>query len=349
MTLGPQEPSAAALQAFLETALPDRSGTEVTGFHEISSGWESDVYAFDLRSDAQQGSEPEALVLRVYPGVDALEKSEREFKALRRLHRTGYPVPEVLLLVQAPSPFGRPFLIMERAPGHGMWHETFNGPEARQRARFQLFCQLFVALHRIDWRRLVDKGDISFESDPYVFVDRFLALFRTYIERFQQPGYEPVLAWLAARRDAVPCDRPTGIHWDFHPENILLAEDGSVTVIDWTGFEVSDPRFDLAWTMTLVGSQEGEGVRRRILEAYASIAGHQIEEIAFFEVVAAARRLASVTISLAAGAEQLGMRQGAETMMLRHRGPLSKVYARLQTLTGIRVPEVDQLLQGVSV
>lgn len=332
------KPNPSSLQDFLGRTWPERAGAEVADLHEISAGWESDVYAFDLIHDGER----DRLVLRIYPGEDAWNKSAREFEAIRRLHGVGYPVPEVYLLARTSSPYGKPFIIMERVDGHGMWHETFHGPEAQQQERMELFCRLFVQLHSLDWRALTD-DDLPGTAGPYGAIDRYLGLIWGFCERFGQPGYLVLMDWLSAHRDAMACERPAPIHWDFHPENMMLRADGSAVVIDWTQFEISDPRFDLAWTMMLVGCAEGEGVRERILGTYERIRGCPVREIEAFEVVACAKRLASVTMSLSAGPEALGMRPGAGEIMRRQLPALVRVYERLQILTGLRVPEVDQL------
>jgi aminoglycoside phosphotransferase (APT) family kinase protein len=235
---------------------------------------------------------------------------------------------------------------MERVPGDPMWAETFHGPEAKQRANFDLFIRLFTRLHALDWRDLVEDAATPFVENPYFFVDYWLDRFRSFIVQLSQLGYEPVLDWLAARRETVPCHRPAPIHWDYHPDNILLTETGSATVIDWTQYELSDPRFDLAWTMTLVGSGEGAEVRERIRNRYEAIVGKQLQGMDFFEVFACAKRLGSVTISLAAGAEQLGMRPGAEASMRRQIPALGRVYERLLHLSGTPISEVEALLSG---
>ena len=341
-----------ALETYLRGGVPECQDAEVVDFREISAGWESDVYAFDL---ARNGSR-EPLVLRIYPGQDAGAKAGREFDAVRRLHDVGYAVPAVLRLEQSDAPLGKPFILMERIDGHGMWRETFSGPEDQQRSRFELFCRLFVQLHALDWRALTDVLPVPFPENPYAFVEHYLGLLRAYIDRFGQPGYLPILDWLLARRDGMACERAAPIHWDYHPENVLVRADGSGVVIDWTQFEISDPRFDLAWTMVLVGSQEGGEVRERILRTYEAMSGRpqpggrqqpggrRVHNIEPFEVFACAKRLASVTISLSAGAEALGMRAGAEEMMRGHFPALSRVYERLQALTGLRVPEVEAAL-----
>ncbi len=328
------------LAAYVTGVVPSYRDAQVVDFHEISAGWESDVYAFDLVREGDR----EPLVLRIYPGQGADTKAAREFDAVRRLHNVGYAVPAVLWLEQDAAPLGKPFILMERINGHGMWRETFSGPEDQQRSRFELFCRLFVELHALDWRALTDDLQEPYADNPYVFAEHYLGLLRAYIERFGQPGYLPILDWLLTRLDGMACERPAPIHWDYHPENILVRADGSGVVIDWTQFEISDPRFDLAWTMTLVGSQEGDAVRERILQTYEAMSGQPVRNIEPFEVIACAKRLASVTISLSAGAQALGMRTGAEEMMRHHLPALSHVYERLQAMTGLRVPEVEAAL-----
>jgi len=334
----------ARLQRYIRTTLPEHGKAEVVGLKEITSGWETDVYAFDLT--AKNISEPLPLVLRAYQGQDAREKSALEFGALRRLHSVGYPVPKTLALALEDSPAGRPCIIMERIAGHGMWRKTFQGPEEQQRMLFALFLRLFVQLHQLDWHDLVDDTNPPFLSNPYHFVDAALALYRGLSAQLGVTSYVPVVDWLDARRDLVPCRRPAPIHWDFHPENILLCEDGSAVVIDWSQYQISDPRFDLAWTMTLVGSQERGNVRKRILSTYEELTGEVVEQIEVFEVFACAKRLASVTISLTLGAEALGMRAGSAEMMLKMLPAMARVYARLQEISGLRIPDVEELLKA---
>ena len=47
-------------------------------------------------------------------------------------------------------------------------------------------------------------------------------------------------------------------------------------------------------------------------------------------------------VSLTAGAEQIGMRPGAEERMKSQIEPARKVYEQLQNLNGIRLPAVEE-------
>ena len=109
----------------------------------------------------------------------------------------------------------------------------------------------------------------------YAFVDGWLAEARSILGQFDVPDAAAMLDWLEVRRDRVPCVQPAPVHLDYHPNNILLGRDGSAHVIDWTQIQVSDPRFDLAWTLMLVGAAEGWEWRDRILAEYERLAVRQ--------------------------------------------------------------------------
>jgi hypothetical protein len=99
--------------------------------------------------------------------------------------------------------------------------------------------------------------------------------------------------------------------------------------------------------MTVVGGQEGGSVREQILSRYEALTGEVVQHIEIFEVFACAKRLASVTISLSLGAEVLGMRAGSEEMMLNQLPVMTRVYTRLQEISGLRIPDVEKLLNAV--
>ena len=263
---------------------------------------------------------------------------------MQQLFAAGYPVPRVLALERDASPFGKPFVIMERVEGKMMWEPLFRSPEPQQSERLALFCDLLVRLHRLDWRPFVDDPAAVEQAGPYAFVDGWLAQARRTLAQFHMPDADALLDWLEARRDRVPCARPAPVHLDFHPGNLLLRADGSATVIDWTQIQVSDPRFDLAWTLILVGAAEGWPWRDRILAEYERLAGAPIEELEWFEVAACGKRLFSVIVSLAAGPEALGMRPEAVELMRKQFGALRNVYQLFVARTGLRLREVERLL-----
>jgi aminoglycoside phosphotransferase (APT) family kinase protein len=133
-------------------------------------------------------------------------------------------------------------------------------------------------------------------------------------------------------------------HGDYHPWNILCPTPERLVVIDWTSAEIFDFRFDLAWTLLLIASTLGPEARERVLAGYEQARGAPVHDLAFFDVMAATRRLGDIIISLRHGAEAMGMRPGAEALMAGENPHLRAAYALLIDRTGLTIPS----LAGIS-
>lgn len=334
------------LQDYYAQAFPTKSDLQIKEFANITDGWESQIYSFVAEYGPKTGRLRQGLVLRLYSGENAHTKAAHEFHSMSRLRRAGYPVPQVFLAEQEHSPFGKPFIIMERINGQVMWPLLSSSPPEKQQYLLALFCKLFVQLHALDWRLFVDSTDRH--SDPYLFVDQWLDGARRTLNSSPQIGFLPIVEWLQDRRDDLSCQRPSPVHQDYHPNNVLIRDDGSAVVIDWTGFDVSDARFDLGWTLVLAHAYAGEYMRSSILQEYERLSGAVVKHIEYFEVCACARRLFDIAVSLSAGAERRGMRREAVTMMRQQREAHQRVYDLLLKRTRIRLTAIEELFAALS-
>ena len=332
------------LQAYCVQVLPDRQ-VRVGSLARIGTGWETEIYSFDVESRPAARDRREGLIVRLYPGDGASAKAAHEFQGMRQLHDSGYPVPRVFALEGDSAPLGRPFILMERIDGEIMWPLLISSTGEQQRRLLTLFCQLLVRLHRLDWRPFVgDAAHYERARPSYAFVDDWLSDASTAFAHFPLPGFDRLLGWLQEQRDLLPCPEPSVVHGDFHPYNILLRGDGSPAVIDWSGLRVTDARFDLAWTLVLTSAYVGVGWRESILHEYERLAGAKVAQIERFEAFACARRLFEVTASLSEGAERFGMRPEAVAMMQQQKEPLKRVYDLLLARTGVRLAAVETVL-----
>lgn len=327
---------AAALSRYLSNQ--EGEPVAVNDIARLSTGWESDVFAFDAPAWRQGGR-----VLRLYFGKNAGPTALHEYRALDFLARAGYPVPPVDLVEESTQPLGRSFLIMQRIEGTPLgqlWRDP--DPGVRQR-EFERFCRLMSKLHTLEWR-----GIAGADAVPSYTIAQQLGVWEGYAAQFPLADFRRALDWLHQASAAVSV-QPLGLaHWDFHHENILVDRQDHAWVIDWTQFQATDIRFDLAWTLTLLASERDAATADAVRAEYFRQRGWAERDVAgelqFFEAGACAKRLFSVLISMGAGADALGMRPGAEAIMSSRLPRFAVVYRRWLALTSTPLPQVEKLL-----
>lgn len=342
MTTQSEQQLSEPLAAVCRSTYPGVLRQRVLDLERISDGWECDVYRFDLEGDERGAPLRRELILRIYLGRGAAPKAEHEFRVLRTLDAARYPVPRVDAVVAQDSPLGQPLTLMERVDGAKLGDVMLQAESAAERERYLgLFCGLMVELHRLDWKPFVPDPDRFHPEDA---ASRWVDGIRGLARSVGVSDYDEALDWLAEHAAQV---RPHGlslVHWDFHPWNVLLRPDGRPAVIDWTSADVSDPRFDLAWTLLLVQAARGPALRDAVLAEYERLAG-SISDLPFFEAAVSLRRIASMVISLSLGSEVFGMRAGAEEQMRDNLGHLTTAYALFRERTGLRLPVAEAVLR----
>lgn len=330
------------LEEYYRRVYRDRSGLTVSGVEEISQGWETELYSFTVEYNEDHRLVREDRVARIYSGRGAVRKAAQEFGVMSRLLDAGYPVPDVYMLETDAGILGKPFVIMERVEGVNMDVAIKEGSEKNLQQMLGLLVVLFVDLHRLDVS-LVFPGKEDTTTLSYIE-----GMLRWSGERAGRSGIgwlDPVISWLDERKANVFLVEPSVIHRDFHPMNVMLREDGSPVVIDWGAAAVGDYRDDLAWTVLLAVTFWDPSLRDTLLGAYESISGREVRDFEYFEVLSVLRRLTDVAVSLTSGAEEMGMRAGAEEMMRESSDHLHKVYEILKSRTGLRLPEFEELLR----
>lgn len=117
MALPSKEKIREKLEDVLAARNPERAQLRLTDFSRISDGWETEVFSFTVEYVEGEIRKSEELILRIYPGTDAAEKSVREFEGMRQLHISGYPVPQVSFIETDETVLGQPFVVMEKIDG----------------------------------------------------------------------------------------------------------------------------------------------------------------------------------------------------------------------------------------
>lgn len=324
---------------------PNREDLSVSGVEDITAGWEAELYSFVVEYEEEGHRVREERVIRLYLGNLASQKASSEFKVISRLFEAGYPVPEVFHLETDASALGGPFIVMEKVRGRNMSEAFVGASEEEARALMEMFTRIWVDLHNLDGAELFP--DEFPRGDTQDYLDDLFKLAKMRIEEAGVGWLQPVLDWIEENRMAVTPEGLCIIHWDFHTENVMLREDSSPVVLDWTAAMPGDYRSDLAWTMLLMSTYNDPALRDTILQTYEETSGKEVKDIEFFEVLAIGRRLMDVSASFAVGAEQMGMRAGAVEMMSRSSDHLHRVYELLKERTGLRLPEFEELLDSL--
>lgn len=311
-----------------------RAGLMVRDWERIGDGWECDTYGLVM----VEGGRERALVLRLYPPRS--EQSLRptsvddEYRVMSLLHRDGFPVPRVYLWSSGASG-NRPFILMDRKEGELLGRLYRRADPRRREELGEQFCRLLVQLHSLDPRcypRAEDGGDSPVHTQVTKLAD--------YIELTGLSELEPGVEWLRCRSRSVRPGRRSVVHWDFHPENILVAPDGRPCVIDWSSAEVTDSRFDVGFTLVF---QAGADLRGQFLAGYEELSGAPISDLDFFAAAGCLRRLLVLLTVLESGPQRLGLRpEVSDLVASRAMGHLADVYERFVHLTDVDLPIVGR-------
>jgi aminoglycoside phosphotransferase (APT) family kinase protein len=288
------------------------------------------------------------VIARIYFGDGSGEKVAHEFAVLAGLTQAGYPCPRPLWMETPSVLWERPVLFMQRVPGEPIWGPMLRGDVDTRRAFRGAFVRAFVALH------LLDLGETDLPKKlgvpaPHAAVTGQVDGMRRAGLALPEIGFGPAVDLLSAQAKEVRPGHVGLVHWDFHPANVL-AELGQanaevkVTIIDWSGAEVTDTRFDLAWTLVVIGSQEGWEAAAPILQEYEALCGPQAD-LEFFLRLAYARRLYVMTMALMHGASVLGLRAGVESAIRDRLDGMRMMYAKWLDATGTSLPTVEQILE----
>jgi aminoglycoside phosphotransferase (APT) family kinase protein len=232
-----------ALAAYL-AARGDLAGAQIgEGPEPLGSGFDSFIYTFRL-SGAPAGLWGEPIVLRLQADTSAVAKVQREAALLTFLSGIGYPVPLVLAAEDAGNPFGLPFMIMERIRGGTMLARVMSNP-LRAGGLLARLAAVHVDLHRLP----TDGWPLDEGSGPLAV--RQIADFRQRIDERSIDQLREGVDWLDRHVSCVLPEVRVMTHNDFHPLNVLVTDDGALSVIDWPDAALGDRHHDVARTLTI--------------------------------------------------------------------------------------------------
>jgi aminoglycoside phosphotransferase (APT) family kinase protein len=206
----------------------------------LQGGYETASYRFELDGASEELSRP--LVLRLYPQFYGTRSAIWESTVQNGLAEQGYPVAQAHVLCTDLSVLGGAFFVMDHLSGRPL---AVAPPESVP----GLLGKTHAELHTNDLVPLVEMlREKGIDDDGYRLSSRYDWLKGKAKEL---PWLRQAVDWLLEQRPPEP-ERLSVCHGDFHPLNILYA-DGKVTgVLDWGGFSIADPAYDVGNTVVLI-------------------------------------------------------------------------------------------------
>jgi len=228
------------LLAYLRQQLNDDQITYQSKPAQVHGGFETLIYRFQLKGAPDELSQP--LVLRLYPEWYGSSNAIWESTIQNVLKDAAFPVAKAYFLCTDQTVLGGAFFIMDYLPGKPMVMAPIESVPV-------LLGKNHALLHQIN-------PDPLASAIHDAGIDRSELFARQRFENFKKrasefPWLQQAVEWLADNRPEEP-NQLSICHGDYHPLNILV-ENGEVTgVLDWSGFLIGDPAFDIGNTLVLI-------------------------------------------------------------------------------------------------
>jgi len=310
------------LLTYYRTHFPDWTNIQIGGFTRMADGLASDVFGCTLSYVENGTAITRDLIVKSYPGsTDAARKAAHEYHTMQRLHMRGYPVPQVFTLETDPAPLGAPFMTMARFQGRVLWNVIHDSSPERRHDLIGRFARLFLDLHQL-----------PLDSVPGDCIAAEIVSIRQLIGVLGDDQFGAVVDWLENHRADAGDPHPVLIHRDYHPWNVLLTGADRMVVIDWNA-EISDARFDLAWTLALLRRAGFGDFAAEVWTAYKDLAPFSVEPLTYFEIAAQLRWMVIVLTSLTSGA---ALRSDVAANFARYIVPMVRAACeQIASITGI--------------
>jgi aminoglycoside phosphotransferase (APT) family kinase protein len=300
----------AQLLHLLKAHFDDPEATFSSRPKRLSGGVFSEVYGFGLSSEGCR----RPMVLRLYAaGTDPIQ-IRLEQAIQDGLADARFPAPRVILAGSDPDRIGGMFVVMERLPGRGFlrgvrWDQFVpDFPKLCVRWPGALL-KVAERLHRVDPAPVLAAAARRGIEASQLTARRHIDFVTTNLEAFGDHGTKDALAWIA-ENEPTPVDRPSIIHGDLWPANVLMNRGHLTGLVDWTMAGIGDPALDLGFACAGLAMMPaplpppspirqgihaaGRDLARRIREQYLQKTQTTAERLEFYEALRCLVELSAV-------------------------------------------------------
>ena len=196
---------------------------------------------------------------KLLPSAHAVD---REYRIIKALYPTGFPVPKPYVLCTDESIAGTMFYVMECVEGRVIWEPLLPGLDPKQRfAIYDAMNETLANLHQTDY---VTLGLEDFGKPGSYFARQISRWGKQYVasETESVPAMNKLMEWLPAH--IPPGERSSIVHGDYRLDNMILhpTEPRVLAVLDWEISTIGDPLADftyhiMQWRMPSGGTGGG--------------------------------------------------------------------------------------------
>jgi aminoglycoside phosphotransferase (APT) family kinase protein len=196
------------------------------------------------------GADGKEYVLRRKPPGKLLPSAhavDREYRVIRALHATGFPVARPYLLCEDESIIGTAFYVMDCVEGRVLWDQSLPGMSRAQRAAiWDELNNVISKLHLVDYRAAGLEGF----GKPGNYIERQVGRWtKQYLASETQTveAMNNLIEWLP--KNIPPETGTTVVHGDFRLDNAIFhpSEPKILAVLDWELSTLGDPLADFAY------------------------------------------------------------------------------------------------------
>lgn len=181
---------------------------------------------------------------KLLPSAHAVD---REYRVIKALHPTGFPVAKPHVLCEDDSVIGTTFYVMDYVEGRVLWDQSLPGmTQAQRREIWDELNNVISRLHLVDYRR-VGLDDFG---KPGNYIERQIARWTKQYQASETERVEAMdnlIAWLP--KNIPPSAATTVVHGDYRLDNAIFhpSEPRILAVLDWELSTLGDPLADFAY------------------------------------------------------------------------------------------------------
>ncbi len=239
------------LTGWLRTQLPDADSLRVEGLDRVEFGHSAEMMVLTVVSGDGADEIRRDVVVRLRPRPPALLEPydlAKQFTVLRALEGSAVRVPRALWLEDTGDVLGRPFFVMERAPGTVYEMQAPHEPDVSAdgvRRMCESMAEQLAAIHTVD----IAGVHLDSLDDGGNHLDREIDHWSQELQRVKRatlPALERLLHELKVSRPS-PHPAVTLVHGDAKPGNFAFVGDEVSAVFDWELTTLGDPMTDIGY------------------------------------------------------------------------------------------------------